>query len=293
MHLYRSYRNSNLVKTRKSLQWRHNERDGWNHRCLDCLLNRLFRRRSKKTSKLRVTGYYGEIVPVTGELPAQRASNTGNASIWWRHHVLKRCIQHHPCQWLGSIRPQFMKSQETDPYCTVFPWQAFVFHWIFLPPIEYCPKIRSFYIYCFVQIRFSVIFPHFFAIAMPGRQYILLNFPLGFLLWYSQKYIFCYHKSLVFGIIHMCNRSLSPNEFFTKWDLLICSQTGRISRLQIQAYACFCAMLIFILMDFNLMNSVIIFHAILQYTLACSSGEAMDLFVVYLHTCIKIIQGRQ
>ena len=36
-----------------SLQWRHNERDGVsNHRCPDCFLNRLLRRRSK----LRVTG---------------------------------------------------------------------------------------------------------------------------------------------------------------------------------------------------------------------------------------------
>ena len=27
--------------------------------------------------------------PVTGEFPAQRASNTENASIWWRHHELQ------------------------------------------------------------------------------------------------------------------------------------------------------------------------------------------------------------
>ena len=41
------------------LQWRHNERDGVsNHQPHDCLLNRLFRRRSKKTSKLRVTGLW-------------------------------------------------------------------------------------------------------------------------------------------------------------------------------------------------------------------------------------------
>ena len=40
-----------------TLQWRHNEHDGVsNHLSLDGLLNRLFRRRSKKTSKLRVTG---------------------------------------------------------------------------------------------------------------------------------------------------------------------------------------------------------------------------------------------
>ena len=37
--------------------------------------NRLFRRRSKKTSKLRVTGLYSGNSPVTGEFPAQRASN--------------------------------------------------------------------------------------------------------------------------------------------------------------------------------------------------------------------------
>ena len=26
--------------------------------------------------------------PVTGEFPAQRASNAENVSIWWRHHVM-------------------------------------------------------------------------------------------------------------------------------------------------------------------------------------------------------------
>ena len=41
----------------KPLLWRHNGRDCVsNHQPHDCLLNRLFRRRSKKTSKLRVTG---------------------------------------------------------------------------------------------------------------------------------------------------------------------------------------------------------------------------------------------
>ena len=40
-----------------TLQWRHNERNGVsNHQPHDCILKRLFRRRSKKTSKLRVTG---------------------------------------------------------------------------------------------------------------------------------------------------------------------------------------------------------------------------------------------
>ena len=40
-----------------SLRWRHNDHDCVsNHQPYDCLLNRLFRRKSKKTSKLRVTG---------------------------------------------------------------------------------------------------------------------------------------------------------------------------------------------------------------------------------------------
>ena len=50
---------------------RHTERYGvLNHRRLECLLNRLSRRRSKKTSKLRVTGLCEGNLPGTGELPA-------------------------------------------------------------------------------------------------------------------------------------------------------------------------------------------------------------------------------
>ena len=52
-----------------------------NHQPHDCLLNRLFRRRSKKTSKLRVTGLCAGNSLVTGEFPAQGASNVENGSI--------------------------------------------------------------------------------------------------------------------------------------------------------------------------------------------------------------------
>ena len=51
----------------------------------DCLLNRLFRRRSKKTSKPRVTVLHAGNSPVTGEFPTQKACNTENVSIWWHH----------------------------------------------------------------------------------------------------------------------------------------------------------------------------------------------------------------
>ena len=61
----------------KILQWRHNERDGVsNHRRPDGVHNRLFRHRSKKSSKLRVTGVCEGNSPVISEFPAQRASNT-------------------------------------------------------------------------------------------------------------------------------------------------------------------------------------------------------------------------
>ena len=71
-----------------SLQWRHDVRDGAsNHQPHDCLLNRLFRRRSNETSKLCVTDLCAGNSTVTGEVPAQRASNAENVSIWWRHHI--------------------------------------------------------------------------------------------------------------------------------------------------------------------------------------------------------------
>ena len=77
----------------RSLQWRPNEcNDVSNHRRLDGLLSHLFRRRSKKSSKLRVTfsvllAFLCGEPPVTDGFPSQRASNTENISIWWRHHA--------------------------------------------------------------------------------------------------------------------------------------------------------------------------------------------------------------
>ena len=73
-----------------SLRWPHNGHDCVsNHQPHDCLLNRLFRHRSKKISKPRVTGLCAGNSPGTGEFPAQRASYAENVSIWWRHHELE------------------------------------------------------------------------------------------------------------------------------------------------------------------------------------------------------------
>ena len=76
-----------LIRHHTSLQWRHNGCDGVSIHLHDCLLNRLFRRRWKKTWKLRVTGLCAGNSPVTGEFPAKMASNAENVSIGWRLHV--------------------------------------------------------------------------------------------------------------------------------------------------------------------------------------------------------------
>ena len=74
-----------------TLQQRYNGHNGIpNHQLHDCLLNRLFRRRSKPPSKLRITGLCGGNSLVTSEFPAQMASNMENVSIWWHHHVTKK-----------------------------------------------------------------------------------------------------------------------------------------------------------------------------------------------------------
>ena len=82
-----------LYRIIHSLQWR---QDGHasvsNHQPHDCLLNRLFKRRSQKTSKLRVTGLCVGNSPGTGEIPTQRASDAENVSISWHHHVLITCM---------------------------------------------------------------------------------------------------------------------------------------------------------------------------------------------------------
>ena len=75
-----------------SLQWGHNELDGVsNHQPRHCLLSRSYGRRSKKTSKHRVTGPCAGNSPGTGEFPAQMASNAENVSIGWRYHVGSSC----------------------------------------------------------------------------------------------------------------------------------------------------------------------------------------------------------
>ena len=98
-------------RVENTLQWRHNGRDGvLNYQPRDCLLNRLFRRRSKKTSKLRVTGLCAGNSPMTGEFPAQMTSNAemfpfdGVIMVKYcstNHEIWALCIWNH--RQLGSL----------------------------------------------------------------------------------------------------------------------------------------------------------------------------------------------
>ena len=79
--------NRDASDLRLPLRWRHNGHDYvLNNQPHHCLLNGLFGRRSKKTSKLRVTGLCAGNSPGTVEFPAQMANIADNDSIWWRHN---------------------------------------------------------------------------------------------------------------------------------------------------------------------------------------------------------------
>ena len=75
------------------------------------LFVRLFVRvRIKENSKLRVTGLCEENPPITGEFPAQKASNAENGSISWRQHA--SVLWYHTFWWLLLTRNNFDHSMD-------------------------------------------------------------------------------------------------------------------------------------------------------------------------------------
>ena len=105
---------ASLENHHNTLRWRHNGCDSVsNHQPHECLLNCLFRRRSKKTSKPRVTGLCVGNSPGTGEFPAQMASNAENVSIWWRHHERRNSGNHKwPKTFFGRCISVLRKGQQ-------------------------------------------------------------------------------------------------------------------------------------------------------------------------------------
>ena len=95
------------------LPWRHNWRNGIsNHQPHHCLLNRPFRRRSKKTLKLGVTGLCVGNSSVTGEFPAQMASN---AEIFFHLmtsscHDVKHCSNSFAAKLIYQFKPYLIQT---------------------------------------------------------------------------------------------------------------------------------------------------------------------------------------
>ena len=106
-----------------TLRWRHNDHDGVsNYQPHGCLLYRLFRRRSKKTSKLRVTGLCAGNSPGTGEFPAQMASYAENVSIWWRHHDAVVDVQATSTNLNATKSFQYLPQYDLHHCTTSLPW---------------------------------------------------------------------------------------------------------------------------------------------------------------------------
>ena len=125
--------------------WRHNGRDSdSNHQPHHCLPNRLFWRRSKKTSKLSVTGLCAGNSPVTGEFPAQMASSAENISIWWRHHegcwpnvCCNSCVASFKCRSFTYTEPRLGHHDD------VIWWKHIPRYWPFVWGIHRSPVNSS------------------------------------------------------------------------------------------------------------------------------------------------------
>ena len=86
----------------------------------------LFRCRSKKISKLCVTGVCEGNSPVTSEFPTQMASNEENVSIWWLHHAngqwdLENLIALQMCKWPVRSRKSHCTSNVNSYTCIYEP----------------------------------------------------------------------------------------------------------------------------------------------------------------------------
>ena len=139
-----------------TLQWRHNERDGVaNHRSLDCILNRLFRRRSKKTSKLCVTGLCGE-----RWIPRTKGQWRGKCfhlmtSSWLFHHLVPQGKQS-AGYWLnqGWPRLKLCKSHENLNILLFKTVDAYTIRSYTVYPKKYA---HGFVVLCFVVVMQSFI----------------------------------------------------------------------------------------------------------------------------------------
>ena len=109
------YQEASGIMVLTSLKWRHNGHDSVpNHQPHDCVLNRLFRRRWKKTSKLRVTGLcVGKSPrpvnsphkgPVTRKMfPFDDVIMIAHLSVSTTHYVMMLIIENRRKEWVWVL----------------------------------------------------------------------------------------------------------------------------------------------------------------------------------------------
>ena len=147
-----------------ALEWRHNERDSVsNHRLLGCLLKRLFRRRSKKTSKLRVTGLCERNPPVTRKIFLWRHHDRkcfhSMTSSWFVHLLITwnlNFINLHLIQWY-AMRPLFLYTRHEKADCVWFSCPVSIVSIMYYPStyirwLHMCFNSPSYTIVSFIMI---------------------------------------------------------------------------------------------------------------------------------------------
>ena len=135
----RSYAGASPCSAWEALQWCHNERSGLsNHRRLDYLVNHLFRRKSKKISKLPVTGPLWGEPPITGGFPAQRAVTR---KMFPFDYVIKIGYMEHLDLSKGAVSTAPADGQASQTPCwrhydDVIKWKHFPRYWPFVRGID-------------------------------------------------------------------------------------------------------------------------------------------------------------
>ena len=116
-----------LKRLCNSLQWRHNDNDGVsNHQPHGCLLNRFFRRRSKKTSKLRVTGLCVGNSP--GPVNSQHKGPV-TRKMFPFDDVIMCCRKLDPTEATGKLCPLNVDTFHTIAWFNTILWKSLIMIW--------------------------------------------------------------------------------------------------------------------------------------------------------------------
>ena len=84
----------------------------------------------QRTIKLRVTGLCAGNSTVTGEFPAQKASNAENVYIWWHHHMKRIwlepiymvCHHRHAPKYFNHFLDEIIKPTVMTYFASIYVW---------------------------------------------------------------------------------------------------------------------------------------------------------------------------